>query len=86
TSGGSKFLILPSPTPKSAVGLMEGERSPSVLASLKAAMLEAQAKASAQPCKKSLYLGSTRWRAEYESLNGHDPEEKKDSDRPYDFL
>ncbi|SJX60923.1 uncharacterized protein SRS1_12149 [Sporisorium reilianum f. sp. reilianum] len=87
-TGGSKFLLPPSPSPRSVV---DGERSPSVLASLKAAMLEAQAKASAQPSKKSLYLGSTRWRAEYGLASpGHDEkeEEKKKpaADRPYNFL
>ncbi|GAC98952.1 hypothetical protein PHSY_006549 [Pseudozyma hubeiensis SY62] len=55
----------------SRVGLIDGERSPSVLASLKAAMLEAQAKAS--PSKKSLYLGSSKWREEYAALTGATP-------------
>ncbi|TKY85269.1 hypothetical protein EX895_006349 [Sporisorium graminicola] len=94
-AGGSRFLMLPSPLPAAAAAVMEGERSPAVLASLKAAMLEAQAKASAQPCKKSLYLGSTRWRAEYENLSSlgpdgpqhqEQPQKKMDVDRPYDFL
>lgn len=91
SAGGSRFLMLPTPSPSPSAGVMEGERSPSVLASLKAAMLEAQAKASQQPCKKSLYLGSSRWRKEYENLASHSDsqqEEAKDKvdDRPYDFL
>lgn len=84
------------------MGLIDGERSPAVLASLKAAMLEAQAKAS--PSKKSLYLGSNRWREEYAALTGatpsdshgadeeivqphHAEKEKSEKDgRPYNFL
>uniref|UniRef100_V5GWD3 Uncharacterized protein n=1 Tax=Kalmanozyma brasiliensis (strain GHG001) TaxID=1365824 RepID=V5GWD3_KALBG len=82
--GGSKFLLLPPPlTHIPAKGsVVEGERSPSVLASLKAAMLEAQAKANAQQAKKSIYLGSRRWKAEYEGLadgeQGHRERREKD--------
>lgn len=68
--GGSKFLLLPPPLSHIPAkgSVVEGERSPAVLASLKAAMLKAQAKATSQPSKKSLYLGSSRWKAEYEGL------------------
>lgn len=95
-------MLPPLHTPNSAdkIGLVEGERSPSVLASLKAAMLEAEAKAKAKPKQKSIYLGSNRWRAEYSGLGeGEVVDEKKsekieekgekdekDEKRPYQFL
>ncbi|SAM75081.1 uncharacterized protein UBRO_01292 [Ustilago bromivora] len=60
---GSRFLLVPNIN--TDIGLIEGERSPSVLASLKAAMLEAQAKAMATKKNKSIYLGSGKWFAEY---------------------
>ncbi len=53
---------------------MEGERSPSVLASLKAAMLEAEAKAKGRGNKKSIYLGSRRWLKEYTGFEGEEEE------------
>lgn len=42
----------------------EPQLSPSVVASYKAAMLEAEAKARCQKLKKSLYLGSDKWHAD----------------------
>ncbi|SPO25033.1 uncharacterized protein UTRI_01547_B [Ustilago trichophora] len=99
--GTSKFLLLPplhTPSSGDKIGLVEGERSPSVLASLKAAMLEAEAKAKAKPKQKSIYLGSNRWRAEYAGLGeGEVVNEKAESDkkgdkekgdekRPYNFV
>lgn len=96
---GSKFLMLPTPTNGDNVGLLDGERSPSVLASLKAAMLEAKAKAAANKNKKSIYLGSNRWLAEYtgsttsppygSDKKGEEKEEERGNEeksRPYNFL
>lgn len=59
--------LAPPPLALSSDGtLLQGERSPWLVASLKAAMLQAQAKAGSH--KKPLYLGSHRWKEEYEAM------------------
>lgn len=78
--------------PTTQPGLLEGERSPSTLASLKAAMLEAEAKAKGRGNKKSIYLGSDKWRQEYTGVGEEEeeeelaPKDEKAQDRPYKFL
>lgn len=101
---GEKFLLLPTSTRLAdgqRVGLCDGERSPSVMASLKAAMLEAEAKAKANQSKKSIYLGSHKWLADYKGAtddpvhmqhssdnqnNTGDKKAQQGPTRPYNFL
>lgn len=61
----------------------EPQLSPSVVASYKAAMLEAEAKARGQKLKKSLYLGSDKWLADRRK---DAPVEPATPPRPYTFL
>ncbi len=86
TPPAEKTLCIDATPPSAGI---ECDRSPSVLASLQAAMLEAHAKASSIPPKKSLYLGSSKWRQEYartESPSQPPQDDPDSSHRPYNFV
>lgn len=86
TPPAEKTLCIDATPPSAGI---ECDRSPSVLASLQAAMLEAHAKASSIPPKKSLYLGSSQWRQEYartESPSQPPHDDPDSTHRPYTFV